>query len=113
MDVLNLVEKSKAFIRAFEKTDIQTMKSNWANDQPTYKMPYASGMFPEVAAGKDGFHEFTKDLPGMFENIELDIVEVILDQKARKVMARTEIKLHVKDVGPYENEQIFIFHFNE
>ncbi|WNJ19098.1 nuclear transport factor 2 family protein [Pontibacter sp. G13] len=113
MDPLNLIEKSTGFIRAFEASDVDKMQSYWADGEAMYLMPYASGMFPDTAAGKEGFYELTKDWPEIFEKIELKIVETILDTQARKVVARTEIKLWVKDDGPYENAQIFILRFNE
>lgn len=115
MDSLNLIEKSKGFIQAFEARDAEKMKSYFSEEQTIYRLPYASGMMPSDYEGKEAFHEFTKDLPDMFENIELDIKEFILDKEARKVVARTEIKLHLKDkeIEPYENAQIFILRFNE
>jgi len=113
MDTLNLVEKSKGFIKAFGDRDVGKMKSYFSKERTIYRLPYASGMMPSDYEGEEAFHEFTKDLPDLFEHIELDIVEVILDAEARKVVARTEIKLHVAEVGPYENAQIFILRFNE
>lgn len=113
MDTLNLIEKSKGFIEAFENRDVNKMKSYWAEDQTIYRIPYASGMMPHTYKGKEAFHEFSKEMPNMFENIELDIKEIILDENEKKVVARTEIKLHVKDEGVYENAQIFILRFNE
>ena len=113
MDALNLVEKSKGFIEAFESRDVDKMKSYFSGAQTIYRLPYATGMMPSDYEGAEAFHEFTKDLPELFEHIELDIVEIILDEAARKVVARTEIKLHVADYGPYENAQVFILRFNE
>lgn len=113
MDPLNLVEKAKGFIQAFEERNVPKMKSYFSEEQTIYRLPYASGMMPSDYEGKDAFHEFTKDLPELFEHIELDIHEVILDAAERKVVVRTEIKLHVSDIGPYENAQIFILRFNE
>ncbi|EAY27378.1 nuclear transport factor 2 family protein [Microscilla marina] len=113
MDSLNLVEKSEGFIKAFEAGDTEKMKSYLADAEAVYRMPYASGMFPDVIEGKEGFHEFTKDWPSIFEKIDLEIVEIILDENAGKVVVRTKVELVVKDVGPYQNAQIFIFRFNK
>lgn len=105
-------ETVKRFLALLEQEDIDQWINLWA-EQGKQINPYASGLFPDVIAGKKALYEHWKNIPGQFNGMKYPITEIfpMLDPNLVAVEFKGQIKL--KNGGEYNNDYFCLFRFDQ
>ncbi len=106
-------ETVKQFFQLLEKEDITSFIDLFAENGKQVN-PYASGLFPEGANGKDELTAYWSPVPGNFDGMAFPIYELHAMEDPTIVFVRYTGKIKLKnDLGYYENNYYSIFRFND
>ncbi len=114
---INGPEKNKSsvreFFKALEHENIDELLSLFANDARQIN-PYASGIFPEGANGKEEIRNYWTPVFPNFDGMEFPIEEIYSMEDPRIVFVKYQGKIKLKDgAGLYQNDYYSTFKFNE
>jgi ketosteroid isomerase-like protein len=109
-------EKNKATVKRFFKLlgqeDIPAFIDLFTDDGRQVN-PYASGLFPEGASGKDELTAYWTPVPGNFDGMQFLIHEIYAMEDPSIVFVNYTGKIKLKgDAGFYENDYYSTFRFN-
>jgi len=103
----------RQFFRLLEEENIPAFIELFAEDGQQIN-PYASGLFPEGAKGKEALREYWSPVPGNFEGMQFPIQELLATEDPRIIFVRYQGKIKLKgDAGYYENQYYSTFRFDE
>ncbi len=103
----------KAFFRALENENADEIANLFAIDGKHIN-PYASGLFPEGAEGREGIRNYWAPVFPNFAGMEFHIDELLAMEDPNKVYVQYKgiIKLR-NEAGTYENDYYSTFKFND
>lgn len=106
-------ETVKQFFQLLEKEDIKAFVELFAESGKQIN-PYASGLFPEGAQGKEALLAYWEPIPRNFDGMQFPIEELYAMEDPAIVYVKYtgQIKLKEKK-GYYKNDYYSIFKFNE
>ncbi len=103
----------KAFFKALEEEKIEDLVDLFAEDA-RHINPYASGIFPEGAEGKQAIRDYWTLVFPNFEHMEFPIEEIHTMDDPTLVFVKYKGKITLKnDEGLYQNDYYATFRFNE
>jgi len=102
----------KAFFQALENENVDQLVSLFADDAQHIN-PYASGLFPEGASGKDGIRDYWTPVFPNFEGMVFPIEELYALEDPSMVYVKYRGIIKLKGGGLYENDYYSTFKFNE
>lgn len=111
-----LAHKNKLTVRTFfsllEQEDIPSFVALFAENGKQVN-PYASGLFPEGAQGKEALSAYWTPVPTLFDGMEFPIEELYALEDPNKVFVKYTGRIKLKDnAGVYENNYYSIFSFD-
>lgn len=100
------------FFKALENEDVDGLVDLFAEDA-RHINPYASGLFPEGAQGKQGIRDYwTPVFPG-FDGMEFPIEELYAMEDLQMVYVKYRGRIKLKEyAGFYENDYYSTFRFD-
>ena len=112
-----IAEKNKntvrAFFRALENGNADEVANLFAEDAKHIN-PYASGIFPEGAEGKEGIRNYWKPVFPNFDGMEFPIEEIYAMEEPSIVYVKYTGRIKLKDdAGYYENSYYSTFRFSK
>lgn len=115
--IRSTAEQNKATVRAFfkllEEEKIDLFIDLFAENGKQAN-PYASGLFPDGADGKEALKAYWEPVPGFFDGMEFPIEELYAMEDPSMVFAKYTGKIKLKaGSGTYENNYYSTFKFNE
>ena len=110
-------ETNKASVRAFfaalEAENVDALVALFA-DNAQHINPYASGLFPEGASGRDGIRAYWTPVFPNFDGMTFPIEEIYAMEDPTIVYVQYTGRIKLKnDAGYYENNYYSTFKFNE
>ena len=113
----NIAKKNKntvkTFFKSLEKEDVDALVNLFA-ENAKHINPYASGLFPEGANGKEGIREYWSPVFPSFEGMKFPIDEIYAMEDPSLVFVKYTGRIKLKnDAGYYENNYYSTFKFNE
>ena len=103
----------RAFFQALEAENVEDLISLFAEDA-VHINPYASGIFPEGARGRDGIRQYWTPVFPNFDGMEFPIEEIYAMEDPTKVYVKYHGRIKLKgDAGYYENDYYSTFTFNQ
>ncbi|NBC58094.1 MAG: nuclear transport factor 2 family protein [Bacteroidetes bacterium] len=104
--------KVKQFFQLLEKENITAFVNLFANNG-TQINPYASGLFPKGATGREELMAYWSPVPDNFDEMEFQIEEIYAMEDPNIVFVKYKGKIELKnDAGYYENDYYSTFKFN-
>lgn len=105
-------ETVRAFFQSLENENVEQLISLF-DEEARHINPYASGLFPEGANGKEEIRNYWTPVFPNFDGMEFPIEEIYAmeDPSMVYVKYRGRIKLQ-NDAGYYENDYYSTFRFN-
>lgn len=112
-----IAKKNKETVRMFfqllEREDITAFVELFSENGRQIN-PYASGLFPKGAKGKEELMEYWTPVPGNFDGMKFEIEELYAMEEPNIVFVEYKGKIRLKNnAGLYENDYYSIFKFNE
>jgi phenazine biosynthesis protein len=102
----------RAFFQALEDEDITQLLSLFADNGKQIN-PYASGLFPEGAAGKEALKAYWSPVPDNFDGMKFPLEELYAMEDPNIVFVKYQGRIKLKnDAGMYQNDYYSIFKFN-
>jgi len=102
----------RAFFQALEDENINKLLSLFADNGKQIN-PYASGLFPEGATGKEELKAYWSPVPENFDGMEFPIEEIYAMEDPNIVFVKYKGKIKLKNgAGMYQNDYYSIFKFN-
>ena len=102
----------KAFFKALEDENVDQLVNLFANDA-THINPYASGIFPEGANGKEGIRAYWTPVFPNFDGMTFSIEELYAMEDPSVVFVKYHGKIKHKGKNEYyENDYYSTFKFN-
>ena len=110
-------ETNKASVRAFftalENEDVNALVALFA-ENAQHINPYASGLFPEGASGRDGIRAYWTPVFPNFDGMAFPIEELYAMENPNIVYVKYRGRIALKNnAGHYENDYYSTFKFNE
>ena len=106
-------ETVKQFFALLEKEDITSFVNLFAENGKQIN-PYASGIFPNGAIGKEELKAYWSPVPGNFDGMEFPIQELYAMENPNIVFVRYTGKIKLKNEGGYyQNSYFSTFKFNQ
>lgn len=106
-------EAVTAFFKALEAENVEQLVALFA-DKAVHTNPYASGLFPEGAQGKEGIRAYWTPVFPNFDGMEFPIEELYAMEDPSRVYVKYTGKIKLKnDAGWYENNYYSTFQFND
>ena len=106
-------ETGKQFFQLLEKEDITAFINLFA-DIGKQINPYASGLFPKGAKGKEELMDYWTPVPANFDGMDFSIQEIYAMEDPNIVFAKYMGRIKLKnEAGYYENNYYSTFRFNE
>lgn len=103
----------RQFFRLLEEENIPAFIELFAEDGQQIN-PYASGLFPEGAKGKEALSAYWEPVPGNFDGMEFPIQELLATEDPNIIFVRYQGKIKLKGgAGYYENQYYSTFRFDE
>lgn len=103
----------KAFFKALEDENVENLVALFDEDAQHIN-PYASGIFPEGAQGKNGIREYWTPVFPNFDGMRFPIQELHAMEDPQRVYVKFKGSIKLKnDGGYYENDYYSTFKFNE
>ena len=111
-----IAERNKATVRRFltllEAEDIPAFIDLCAQSGRQVN-PYASGVFPDGAEGREALRAYWTPVPGNFAGMRFPIDELLATEDPSVVFARFRGELQLRDgAGVYANNYYALFRFN-
>lgn len=112
-----IANRNKKTVRAFfsllEEENIPKFINLFAENGKQIN-PYASGLFPEGAEGKEALKNYWAPVPGLFDGMRFPIEQLYAMEDPNIVFVKYTGKIKLKnDAGFYENNYYSTFTFNE
>ena len=105
-------QSTKAFFKALEDEHVDKLVSLFAQDAQHIN-PYASGIFPEGANGKEAIRAYWTPVFPNFDGMTFPIEELYAMEDPSIVFVKYKGKIKLKgDAGYYENDYYSTFKFN-
>lgn len=102
----------QAFFQYLEHENISAMVDLFSNDGEQIN-PYASGLFPNGAKGKEALMNYWEPVPQNFDGMEFIIEELLETENPNLIYVKYRGKIQLKnDAGFYENQYYSTFRFN-
>ena len=102
----------RSFFKALENEDVDAVVGLFAEDA-VHINPYASGIFPEGAKGKEGVRDYWTPVFPNFDGMEFPIEEIYAMEDPTIVFVKYTGRIKLKDnAGYYENNYYSTFKFN-
>ncbi len=106
-------ETVQQFFKLLEEENIEGFVGLFAENGRQVN-PYASGLFPTGANGKQELHDYWAPVPGNFDGMEFPIEEIYAMEDPSLVYIKYNGKIKLKnDAGFYENQYYSTFRFDE
>ena len=106
-------EQVRAFFSALESENVDNIVALFADDA-RHINPYASGLFPEGANGKDEIRNYWPPVFPNFDGMEFPIEEIYAMEDPSIVYVKYQGRIKLKgDAGYYENNYYSTFKFDE
>ena len=102
----------RAFFQALENEDVDQLVALFAEDA-RHINPYASGLFPEGAEGKEAIRDYWTPVFPNFDGMAFPIEELYAMEEPTMVYVKYQGKIKLKGGGTYENDYYSTFRFNE
>ncbi|WP_020528861.1 nuclear transport factor 2 family protein [Flexithrix dorotheae] len=103
----------KAFFKALENGNIEQLVALFAEDAKHIN-PYASGIFPEGANGKEGIKNYWSPVLPNFDGMLFSIEDLLVMENPNMVFVKYTGKIKLKNnAGFYENNYYSTFKFNQ
>ncbi len=103
----------KQFFQLLEKEDITSFVNLFAVDGKQIN-PYASGLFPKGATGREELMAYWSPVPDNFDGMEFQTEELYAMEDPTIVFVKYKGRIKLKnDTGYYENDYYSTFKFNE
>lgn len=103
----------KQFFQLLEEEDIAAFVNLFAVDGKQIN-PYASGLFPEGATGREELMAYWSPVPDNFDGMEFQIEEIYAMEDPTIVFVNFKGRIKLKnDAGYYENDYYSTFKFSE
>ena len=114
MDIASKNKASvKTFIQALTQENVEDLVQLFAEDA-RHVNPYASGLFPEGAEGREGIRAYWAPVFPNFAGMEFPIEELYAMEDPSKVFVKYTGKIKLKEgAGTYENQYYSTFQFDE
>lgn len=105
-------ESVRAFFKALEDENVDQIVA-FFSDQAKHINPYASGLFPDGASGKDGIRNYWTPVFPNFDGMKFQIEEIYAMENPNMVFVKYTGKIKLKNnAGFYENNYYSTFKFN-
>ena len=102
----------RSFFKALENENVASLVALFAEDA-VHINPYASGIFPEGATGKEGIRDYWTPVFPNFDGMEFPIDEIYAMEDPTIVFVKYTGRIKLKDnAGYYENNYYSTFKFN-
>lgn len=102
-----------SFFNALENENVDQLVSLFAEDAQHIN-PYASGLFPEGAKGKEGIRAYWTPVFPNFDGMEFPISQLYAMEDPSLVYVKYKGRIKLKNgVGYYENDYYSTFRFND
>lgn len=106
-------ETVKRFFQLLEKEDITAFINLFAENGRQVN-PYASGLFPDGATGKEALTNYWTPVPANFDGMQFPIEELYAMEDPSMVFVKYTGKIKLKnDTGWYENQYYSTFKFDD
>lgn len=106
-------QTTRTFFKALEEENIEDLVALFANDA-RHINPYASGLFPQGATGKEGIRDYWTPVFPNFDGMTFAIEEIYAMEDPQMVFVKYQGRIKLKgDAGFYENDYYSTFKFNE
>ena len=106
-------ETVRKFFRLLEEENISAFIDLFAEDGQQIN-PYASGLFPEGAKGKEALKNYWEPVPGNFDGMQFNIQELLATENPKIIYVSYEGKIKLKgEEAYYENQYYSTFRFDE
>lgn len=103
----------RAFFQALEDENVDALVALFA-ENAKHINPYASGLFPEGADGKEGIRNYWTPVFPNFDGMQFPIEQLHAMEDPTMVFVKYQGKIKLKDgAGTYENDYYSTFRFNE
>ncbi len=112
---MTIAEKNKhavkAFFQALENENVEALVALFANDA-RHINPYASGLFPEGANGKEEIRNYWTPVFPNFDGMTFPIDELYAMEDPNMVFVKYKGQIKLKNGGLYENDYYSTFKFD-
>lgn len=106
-------ETVKTFFSLLEQENIPAFIDLFAENGKQIN-PYASGLFPEGAEGKEALANYWTPVPELFDGMEFPVEQILATENPKIVFVKYTGKIKLKDnAGFYENNYYSTFTFDE
>ena len=106
-------ERVRRFFQLLEEENIPAFINLFAEDGKQVN-PYASGLFPAGAEGREALSAYWTPVPGHFDSMKFPIHEIYAMEDPSCVFVSYSGKIKLKDnTGYYENEYYSLFRFDD
>jgi len=100
------------FFKLLEQEDIDAFVGLFAENGKQVN-PYASGIFPSGASGKEALKSYWKPVPDNFDGMHFQLHEIYAMEDPNLVFTRYTGRIKLKNsAGYYENDYYSTFRFN-
>lgn len=102
----------RTFLRMLEEEKIEEFVALYAESGRQIN-PYASGLFPDRIEGRQALLDFWRPVPGRFDGMQFNILELHPMQDPNLILARFSGKIKLRNSDKYyENDYFALFRFN-
>ncbi|MEM8895813.1 MAG: nuclear transport factor 2 family protein [Bacteroidota bacterium] len=102
----------RAFFKALEDENVEDIVNLFA-ENGRHINPYASGLFPVGANGKEEIRNYWAPVFPNFDGMTFPIEEIYAMEDPAMVYVKYQGKIQLKGGGTYENDYYSTFRFNE
>ena len=103
----------RAFFKALESEDVDQIVALFA-EGASHINPYASGLFPDGAMGREAIREYWTPVFPNFDGMSFPIEEIYTMEDPNMVFVKYKGKIKLKNsAGTYENDYFSTFKFDE
>jgi ketosteroid isomerase-like protein len=103
----------RAFFKALEQENVEALVALFAPDAEHIN-PYASGLFPAGAKGKDEIRNYWAPVFPNFDGMQFPIEEIYAMEDPTRVYVKYQGKIKLKGgAGYYQNDYYSTFRFNQ
>ena len=103
----------RAFFKALEEEDVDQLVALFA-DNAKHINPYASGLFPEGATGREAIRDYWTPVFPNFDGMTFPIEEIYSMENPTIVFVKYKGKINLKNNGgTYENDYFSTFKFDD
>ena len=106
-------QSTRAFFKALEAENVDEIVALFA-ENAVHVNPYASGLFPAGAQGREGIRNYWAPVFPNFDGMSFPIAQLYAMEDPSLVFVKYKGRIKLKgDAGYYENDYYSTFRFNE